>query len=202
MKVHVAIPCLDMCPVSFALSLAAMLQTVAWDRKLRKEIAVSLGSQQGSLIMDARNALVAQAQAVHASHILFLDSDMTFPPDTLSILASHHKPFVGASYVKRYGKHEILGIPFGTYNPDLAPLAEMLTLPLGVALIKLSVFDSLPRPYFKYEQGPDPASSISEDTYLCNAVRAAGHRIYADVELTKRIGHVGMKTFTVQDTQK
>lgn len=190
-----------MVPVQFALSLAAMMQTIAQDRRTRKDIAVSIGHQQGSLIMDARNALVAQAQEIGASHILFLDSDMTFPPTALSTLASHHKPIVAASYVKRYPPHLILGIPFGPYNPSLLPLAEMLTVPLGCALIKLDVFAKLPRPYFKYLQGPFASETISEDTYLCNAVREAGFKIFVDVELTKSIGHVGTRVYTAKDTQ-
>lgn len=201
MKVHLAIPSLDMVPVQFALSLAAMMQTIAQDRRTRKDIAVSIGHQQGSLIMDARNALVAQAQEIGASHILFLDSDMTFPPTVLSVLASHHKPIVAASYVKRYPPHPILGIPSGPYNPSILPLAEMLTVPLGCALIKLDVFAKLPRPYFKYIEGPTKAETVSEDTYFCNSAREAGFKIFADVELTKSIGHVGTRVYTAKDTQ-
>lgn len=195
MKVHIAIPSLDMVPLQFALSLAAMVQTVAWDKKMRKEIAISIGHQQGSLIMDARNALVAQAQEIGASHILFLDSDMVFPVTTLSILASHHKPIVAASYVKRYPPHEMLGTPAKPYNPQSGPLAEMITIPLGCALIKLDVFTKLPRPYFAYIQGADKATTISEDTYFCNLARSAGFTIHLDPELTRHIGHVGSKVF-------
>lgn len=201
MKVHLAIPSLDMVPVQFALSLAAMMQTIAQDRRTRKDIAVSIGHQQGSLIMDARNTLVAQAQSVGASHIMFLDSDMTFPPSTLSVLASHHKPIVAASYVKRYPPHPILGIPFGPYNPSILPLAEMLTVPLGCSLIKLSVFDSLSRPYFEYIKRERAEDDISEDTFFCNSARIAGFKILVDVELTKSIGHVGTKVYTAKDTQ-
>lgn len=203
MRIHIGVPTLDHVPIQFAMSLASMLQTIARDNRTRKDIILSLAHCQGSMIWDARNTLANQALEVGASHLLFLDSDMTFPPDTVSRLATHHKPIVGASYVKRFPPHPILGIPHGPYNPTILPLAEMATIPMGCCLIRTEIFRQLPYPWFKYEKGSaeDGSADISEDVFFCNLARASNIRIFADVELTKQMGHVGTKVYTTQDTK-
>lgn len=193
-KVAVAVPCLDMVSADFAFSLAALMSRRAYDPKLRKAADVALIHQSGSIVMDARNALVARAQDMGASHVLFLDSDMTFPPDTLDRLLSHHKPVVAATYVKRTGEHALLGeVDRGaTFNLGDA-LHRYRIIPLGVALINLSVFDKLPRPYFRYVTRE--AGTISEDTYFCGLCVEAAIPIYVDPKLTAEVGHVGVKVY-------
>jgi hypothetical protein len=81
--------------------------------------------------MDARNHLADVAVNVidGASHILFLDSDMTFPPDTLQRLLDHKVPIVGADYVKRNDLGKLLGHQVGhvgvhIYRPPGAGLSH------------------------------------------------------------------------------
>lgn len=189
-KVAVAVPCLDMVAADFAFSLAALMSRRAYDPKLRKAADVALIHQSGSIIMDARNALVARAQEMNASHVLFLDSDMTFPPDTLDRLLAHHKPVVAATYVKRTGDHGMLGEPLMNEHFGLRPYR---TIPLGCALINMNVFEKLPRPYFRYvttERG-----TISEDTWFCLQCEEAKVPIYVDPKLTAEVGHVGVKVY-------
>ncbi len=109
MKVLVAIPALDMVATDFAMSLATLMSTRAYDKKLQREAQVSLFCQRGSIIMEARNACVAAAEQIGASHILFIDSDMSFPPDTLDRLLAHHVDIVGGNYVRRTEERQMLG---------------------------------------------------------------------------------------------
>ena len=198
MKICIAVPCLDMVNADFCASLAGMLGARAYDKKLRKEIEIAYVQCKGSLVMDSRNSLVATAQDINASHIFFLDSDMVFPPDVLNTLASHHKPIVAGTYVKRYPPHEILGNALPAGVPQ-GPLHLMSTIPLGCCLISMKVFEALPRPYFAYIQGVDQSTSMSEDTYFCNAARNAGFQIYLDRELTQRLGHIGQRIYRPGD---
>lgn len=197
MKVVIAVPTLDMVAAEFAFSLAAMLGKRAYDRKLSRDVPVALIHQTGSIIMEARNALVAQAKAANASHILFLDSDMVFPPDTLDRLVAHHVDIVCATYVRRTGDHAMLGAvdinakPKGWLNP-------MLHIPLGCTLIKLSVFDTLPTPWFAYLSTPE--GTQSEDIYWSLAARRAGHTIWCDPKLTSEVGHIGTAIYRPNHT--
>lgn len=200
-KVQISIPCLDMVPVEFALSLAALVATNTIDRRRDKRpVDISIAHCQGSLVMDSRNTLVEKALSNGASHVFFLDSDVVVPPNCLNILIGHHKHIVGATYVKRYPPHEILGnaLPGGVPLGNLHPMA---TLPFGCVLIKCEVFERLPRPWFKYLQGDTPFNTQSEDTYFCNRAREAGHTIYLDRMLSQSVGHVGTKVFRPVDTQ-
>lgn len=192
MRVAIAIPCLDHMATDFALSLAALCMKRAYDPKLRKGVDLALMHQQGSIIMEARNALVARAQEAACTHIFFLDSDVVVPPNALERLISWHKPIVAASYVKRVEPHQLLG-EFENGGINGAPLREMSTIPLGCALIKLDVFDKLTRPYFAYLTTPE--GSISEDTFFSHKARNAGFNIHLDTALTREVGHVGSKVF-------
>ena len=76
MKVLVAVPCMDQVPAQFAQSIAT-LNSVG---------ECSIAFQMGSLVYDSRNALAANALKMEADYVLWLDSDMVFPPDVLERL--------------------------------------------------------------------------------------------------------------------
>ena len=203
MTVLVAVPCLDMVPADFAFSLCALLH----HHGQRPKPKVQLAHRKGSLIMVARNDLVAAALALPATHILFLDSDMVFPPDTLDQLLAHHVPIVGATYPKRYPPHKLMGTyPASKGLPALTrgPLVAMDYLPMGCMLIKCSVFERWGKPYFNYLQGDDTAANPtrSEDVLFCNIARSAGNTIWLDTNLTNQIGHIGMQIFRPKDTMR
>ena len=196
-RVLICVPALDHCATDFAMSLASLMGHTTRD-SLRREVSVSLWCQKGSIIMDARNAAVEAALACDASHVLFLDSDMTFPPDTLARLLAHKKDLVGATYVRRYPPHALLGdFPSGylkSFETGGAPaLVSALSLPFGCILIKTSVFDSLPRPFFRYVTAE--GGSVSEDEWFCLQAREAGLSMWCDLNLTREVGHVGQAIY-------
>lgn len=186
MKVLIAIPALDYVATDFAMSLAALLGHTTTD-SLRREVKVSLWCQKGSIIMDARNACVEKALEIEATHILFLDSDMTFPPDTLQRLAAHQKDIVGATYIRRVPPYNLLGSP--ARETTASALRLMATMPFGCILLKTKVFEKLTRPYFRYittENG-----TISEDEWFCIQAGEVGLQVWCDPALTGLLGHIG-----------
>lgn len=196
-RVLIAVPALDMCATDFAMSLASLMGHTTRD-SLRREVSVSLWCQKGSIIMDARNAAVEAALTHDATHLLFLDSDMTFPPDTLARLLAHKKDIVGATYVKRYPPHALLGdFPSGylkSFETGEAPaLVSALSLPFGCILLKVSALEKVKRPLFRYmttEHG-----TISEDEWFCIQAREAGLSVWCDLSLTREVGHVGQTIY-------
>lgn len=198
-RVLICIPCLDMCASDFALSLAALMAHTTRD-SLRREVSVSLWSQKGSIIMDARNAAVEAALTHDATHLLFLDSDMVFPPDTLQRLLYHKKDVVGATYVKRYPPHEMLGtyeraVGFDVGEELKAGLRSALSLPFGCILLKVAALEKVKRPLFRYMTTEN--GTISEDEWMCIQAREAGLTIWCDLNLTREVGHVGSQVFRV-----
>lgn len=193
MKILIAIPALDFVPTEFALSLATLMTQEIKD-SVGRRVPLALWSQKGSIIMDARNAAVDYAQDVGASHLFFLDSDMQIPPSTLQRLVSAQKSVVGASYVRRSPPHALLGTAKSS-APIRDGLCEMLNLPLGCCLINMTVFEKLPRPYFRYVTAE--GGSISEDTWFCMQCAEQGVQLWQHTGLTAEVGHVGSKVYTI-----
>ncbi len=194
-KVLIAIPALDFMSTDCAMSLGALLMNHAYDKRLKREVKLALTCAKGTIIPHSRNLLVAQAVDISATHIFFLDSDMTLPPDALDRLIAHHVPIVGADYVRRVPPHQLNGRPVPGVNGHRNGLIPMLTMPFGVMLISMKVFADMPPPHFSYREGATDADTMSEDTYWCNEARRRGHTIWCDSKLSREVGHVGTRVF-------
>lgn len=120
----------------------------------------------------ARNICAARALADDCSHLLFLDVDQTFHPETIYRLLSHGVPVVSGLYRPRRGNGQYFafnfdesGMPHQVYDIDMAEGPELLKVdgvPTGCLMIEVDVFRQLtaamvdagqPRlsPWFKYE---------------------------------------------------
>lgn len=196
MKLVIGICALDtVATPHYASLLRLAFEYRVFDPKLRKAISsITLLVQQGNIIPDSRRALVEKSIELGASHLWFIDSDIVVPLEALNRLIGHHKDVVCATYNSRYNDHVQLG------NRDMSAsvangLLPMATVPLGCALIKLSIFESLPRPWFNYLLGPAPGKvrDISEDSWFCKQAREAGIKIWMDPSI--KLGHAGMEVF-------
>lgn len=196
-RVCIGMPSDDDIKKSTAMCLAELL----WDAG-HMGPAVLLADGRSSIVSKARNQVTALAQDKDCTHLLFLDSDMVFPRDTLRRLLAHDKPIVGATYRRRAQPMEMMGLPRaagGTLDIHAAPmrsgLREMISIPTGVMLIDMRVFGALKRPYFRIEAVEEtadrPAHEIGEDHNFCLRAGAAGFGTWCDVDLTKQVAHIG-----------
>jgi len=110
-------------------------------------LQIGINGQDLAGIARNRNLLVQIATDSGAEYVLFLDSDMEFPPDMLLRLLAHEKDIVGVPYPKRRHPYELLGAPL---NPAAAQsgLAEFEWLPGGLMLIKTDVFRKIASPWY------------------------------------------------------
>ena len=177
MKLAIGVPCLDQVQTDFALSLAALSYAVG-----RGGDAFTLLTARGFNIVDARNEIVRQAQWHGATHLLFLDSDMTFPPDTAYRLLAHSKPICGAYGVQKRFPIQPCGEPMD--NWALKGLFEMKSMGMAVCLLNTEIFKKLTPPFFAW-------GDQSEDVGFCTKARAAGLKIWCDADLSAEIGHIG-----------
>lgn len=191
----IAVPSTDMVHANFAQTLAAMSYYCGLI-----QAPLIFVSQKGSMIPKSRNDLVAESRKYNASHILFIDSDMTFPPQLPALLARHDKDIVGATYARRCEPHDNLVTPLNRQPMEIAQgLVKVDSLPTGCLLIKLEVFDKLQRPYFRFVTIPEGEtrghisgpSMIGEDVYFCESARAAGFDVWLDVDLSHDVTHWG-----------
>lgn len=210
-KVGLVVPSGDRVHANFAMALAFVTH-------FSRDISFVFINPKGSNVAKQRHVGVEAAIGSGCEYIFFLDSDLTFPPNTLMALLAHKKDIVGAGYARRVPPHNnlieampaALVIAPPTEAPPPAGLVEVLALPGGVMLIRASVFDMLKPPYYRWaclEDGESlglysgPAMP-GEDQVFCLRARGAGFRIWADLKLSKQIIHWGEQGTILLDATK
>ncbi len=184
--VAIGIPSGDMVHADFSMSLA----TMCFNAGVRAFVV----NAKSSLVMVGRNQIIEAAKLAKATHVLFLDSDITFPPHTLSRLLAHDKDIVGGMYVQRVPPHHPLGVTCeGQHVAITSGLCQMKIMPTGCLLIRLSVFDALPKPWFNTVAVGEKI--MGEDVYFCEHATGAGFQIWCDGDLSSEIAHLGQKAY-------
>jgi len=156
-------------------------------------------SHPGSLTAIARNNIVEIALKKGCSHIMFLDTDMTFPPDIMPRLMSHDKDIVGGLYFERYYPYRPACFwkdEDGDYVlPNDIPqnqLVRVNAIGTGAMLIKTTVFEKLSQPYFDYRLtnygSAQKVKFFSEDIVFCGSAEKAGVEIFCDTSV--KCGHL------------
>jgi hypothetical protein len=101
-------------------------------------------NSRSSLVAVGRNQCAGAAQIMKASHLLFLDSDMVFPADTLARLLAHNKDIVGATYSKRVPPfHPLTVTEEGEQVQITSGLCRVKLIPTGCLLMRTKIFDAL-----------------------------------------------------------
>ena len=154
----------------------------------------------GGSMAKAWNTIGAELLKSDAEWLMLLNDDHIYPPDTIARLLAHDVDMVTGLYLHRrfpfnpvlYGKlKEVNGFEnYLHYLPtnDDHGLVEIVGCGDGCVLIRRRVLEALPIPIWrmtKYE--PDLQST---DLIFCEAVRKAGFRIWADLDLV--VGHMIM----------
>jgi GT2 family glycosyltransferase len=132
-----------------------------------------------------RNSIVQRALELDCTHLIFLDADMVYPPDTITKLLGHDKDIVGALTFKRWPNFEPLlfaGEPYKMILIDPIPdgLVKVTATGTGCLLIKTSVFEDIyPWFYFSKHEG----KPVGEDINFCYDAVKAGYSVYVDTAI-------------------
>jgi hypothetical protein len=198
-KVVIGLPSGAEVNTDFALSLLAMV--IQTTRTMTDEIHIAAVNKKGSLVPVQRAQIVGAAAKMNADKLLFLDTDMVFPTDTILRLLAAKKDIVGAPYATkefpaRQTARDLEGkdLVLDHMTPDLMKVGRLGT---GCLLVDMEVFKTIGEPTFlvPFVDG----KYLGEDYYFCEKAKAAGYEIWADVNLGKRICHMGMAAFTCAD---
>ncbi len=194
MRLVIGGPTRDTVPAAFALALADLSATThQWNAAGR----IWLRFVQATYVHVGRDAVLRAAWGCQATHVLWLDTDMTFPPDTAIRLAAHHRPVVAGNCVMKTTPPLCTAQRHGQRietRPDSMGLEVVDSVGLAVMLMHMDVVADLPRPWFRHGL-TDAGDDIGEDIAFCQALRDAGHEILIDHDLSKEIGHVGQYTY-------
>lgn len=201
MRLVIGGPTRDTVPASFAVDL---VQLYATTREKGPWQTVTVGFIAATYIHCGRELFLESALRQGATHVLWLDTDMSFPPETAIRLAMHDKPVVACNYVTRDGSNKFTAMKedenlliTGRVDTrhDSHGLEAVDAVGMGVMLLRTDVVQQVPRPWFTHGRNPITGGDVGEDIVFCRALRAAGHQVYIDHELSKEIGHVGQQTY-------
>ena len=191
MKVFIAIPCMDTLSARFAQCLVNLVNN-------KHDFDVEVGFHIGSLVYDSRNKLAERAINSDCDYILWLDSDMTFMPDTLDIMVKELED----------NNYEILAGMYYRRRPPFTPtlFKELRIMPTGTVAKE---FDEIPEEIFEVagcgfgcvlmkrnvlwnvlcQHGYmfSPIDNVGEDLSFCWRARMCGHKIYCDPTIA--LGH-------------
>lgn len=196
MRLVIGGPTRELVPASFAIDLAHLYaHTARWDAGACELQLRFVGS---TYVHVGRNATLDAALQYGATHVLWLDTDMRFPTDTALRLARHDRPIVAANCLMRDPRRIWTATRAGrrietTIGSTGLEIVDRVGL--AVMLMSMDVITTLPRPWFRHGWNPETSTDIGEDIMFCDAVRAAGHAIYIDHDLSKEIGHIGHYTY-------
>jgi hypothetical protein len=153
------------------------------------------------------------------THVCFVDSDQTFPPETLLQLLSHKRAVASVASVRRV---EPVDWTCRDKKGDRVPVHErqglirVHTNGFSFMLLEMRVFDGegsvAAFPWFKSgytwnnseaetNQFIEGARFCSEDEWFCLGLKERGYAVMVDADLSVKIGHIGTRQFTVSDIE-
>ncbi len=129
-----------------------------------------------------RNGIVKMALEQGCSHLIMMDTDMWFPPDTIMRLLAHNLPIVGALCFRKYPPFE----PFMQKDKKLIDewqeneLVEVDRTGTGCILYRMDVFNKISPPWFEFVKNDEGEVLLGEDYCFCDKLTSEGYRIFVD----------------------
>lgn len=190
MKLGICIPARDQVHTGFARSLCYLT-----NRLTANSIDFELHIVCSSVIAESRTALAKEALEKNASHLLWLDSDMHFPPSVFETLLSHNKDIVAGQYSTRYSPYQTVAF---TDPDDIQKrlnenngLHQVWAVGMGCMLVNADVYNNLPKPWFDHEYNKRLDTFSGEDIYFCNQAMHHGYEVWIDAGI--KLAHYGTK---------
>lgn len=151
----------------------------------------------------ARNEIAKEALQYGFDYVLMVDSDIILPSNTLQYMLEEPVDICLGVYPRKNtstGQTEIFKLGYKNFtdenNLNISEIVDPGRMDikgggLGCALIKVSLFEALPNPWFYYMIYPN-GDVLSEDNYFCDKASKKGFKIQADTRV--RCGHL-VRTF-------
>jgi GT2 family glycosyltransferase len=168
----------------------------------------------GTLIFDQREKLAQVALKEGCDAVLYIDSDMRFPPDLITIMLSREVGIVGVNAVTRrkpcmptakllVKSEDEKGIRHHWSNVDSRGkegIEKITAVGFGAVMIRKEVFENVPQPWF--DAGWGPTGVVGEDVHFCVKAGDNGFDTYVDHELSMHIKHIGTYEYGWDDFEQ
>jgi len=164
---------------------------------------VTLGFIPSPYIHVGREQFLEAAIKQGATHVLWLDTDMSVPRELAVLLAMHDQPIVACNYRVRQPSGLFTAFRDGLRIPtrsDSTGLEAVEYCGMGAMLMRTDIVTGLGRPWFRHglnEFGGD----IGEDVMFCRGLGRAGYTVYIDHDLSKLVDHIGQHTYRTVEVE-
>jgi hypothetical protein len=195
-KLAVLVPCRDMLHSAFSKCLIELVKL-----NTMNNIDTHVVYDASTILLTQRERLALEAQSIGAEYMLWLDSDMVFPSTTAMRLMAHEQEVVAANYVKRQPPYKGVAYPvIGDWQNPLPyepqdKLVEVEGTGMGCFLMKTSILEKIPQPWFEFRWTPQSNDHLGEDMILCQKIADRGYRIFIDTQLSMEMRHLGTWAF-------
>jgi hypothetical protein len=206
-KLAIGIPSLGDWKADFGYSLAQMcvyMSAALFEEGQSREVLFI--DKRTSNLPRSRQEILEDAVLQDCTHVLFLDSDQTFPMDTAHRLMRWKKSIVACNIplktIPSYPTARARGpSPFGVPILSNSPsnpmgLEKVWRVGSGVMMIDCSILKSMPKPWFELRYSDKHQQFVGEDWYFIKRAEDAGFETYIDHDLSRHIGHVGNFQYT------
>lgn len=198
-NLFVCIPSLGIWQSKFGYSLALMtsyFSTVRMPGYAGQKL--SLAMVESSMLCASRENLVKKSLQQGATHILFLDCDMEFPPETVHRLLQHEKQFICAGYPTRSEPCYPIACDFNgkkVNSFERSGIEKIQHAGFGMVLIDTECIKQLRPPLFLMDWLPALGSYCGEDVYFSQKMAEIGVDLWIDHDLSKDVRHIGRKIY-------
>lgn len=195
-SVSILVPTRDTVYSHFAYSLSQLMKT-----SVQMGIDTNVFFNASTILINQREQLIDQAIQIKSEWVLWLDSDMVFPSTTLLRLLSHNQNIVACNYMKRSYPFKTVAFTDIKDWESWVPLQtqdELVTVEaigMGCVLMKTSLFNQLPKPFFEYTYDDTTKDWVGEDFTLFKKFNILGYEVKVDTNLSNEIYHIGSYAF-------
>lgn len=209
MKIAICVPCRDEVMAGFCFDLAKLVQYEA----KRGKVEIELLQMPGTLIFTQREKLAHEALEMGADAVLWIDSDMRFPSNTLEVLLARNVPVLGVNATTRREPvlptalnleikkgAEVSQVWHKVESRGKTGIEQVTAVGFGVTLIRREVFEKVPQPWHDVIW-TDHGGVIGEDVTFCVKCLESDIPVHVDHDLSMHIGHTGARTFGWDDVK-
>lgn len=165
-------------------------------------------NRRHSVLPKLREDLVDLAIETKATHLLFIDSDMKFPPALFHRLLAWDVDCVAINCAL---KNDVSAFTARRLNAETGAREEVWTHPpgenkillekvwqigTGIMLLKTSLLKKISTPRFPVSYNHKNKTYTGEDWNFVTAIHKAGFSVYVDHELSWEVGHIGNYEYT------
>lgn len=205
-----------LCRIEWTESLVELIQELERDRPKNgtlKVEAFKLLYYCSSVIPENRNQVVKMAQEWKATHLLWVDDDMSFSPEVVKAvlgawlalkkeMKADRPRILGANCIKRLYPLQYMAVSFDdreVLSYASKGITQVKYTGNAFLLTEMEIYSKIEEPWFAFPWVQETKSTGTEDVFFMQRALEAGFGTFVIHELGEHIDHTGSWTFKPSD---